>query len=129
MNWNIEAMITGAISGGAIGAMASLLSPWSTWGVEKKRLQREDRKSRIYAWRQMVSAARHSSEVVTERYEPFRVCLRKAAGYRNLRAFLSPHLASEIETDFPDNRVDTEGELRDLILDRIHEIEHEWGLI
>lgn len=124
LSW--EAVITGAISGGAIGALASLIAPWSQWGVEKKRLLTESRRSRVKAWRTAVIGAQVSSGIEGR---PFREKFSADINYRDLRPFLSQDLASEIETPWPDNMVETESEMRDLILDEICQIERRWGLI
>ena len=45
-----EALNAAAI-GLLTGALGSLVAPWVNWGVEKRRLKRDDRKAAISRWR------------------------------------------------------------------------------
>lgn len=127
MAWSWDSIISGAISGGLIGAGASLLAPWSSWGVEKKRGLIAARKNRVLRWRNMVVAA--SQVFYSNGSEPFRKRLKENTDFRDLRAHLTPGLAIEIDREFPNNKVESELELRDLILDEINGVEKEWELI
>lgn len=125
MAFSWEAVISGAISGGAIGALASLFAPWSQWGVERRRLLYQDRKSRIKNWRDTVlTASLHISD-----NDPFRIKLKRLNSYRDIRQHLTLGLANEIETEWPEGQVQDEDELKDMILDEINSVEKEWELI
>lgn len=128
MTWDWESIISGAVSGGAIGGLVTLITPWSIWGVEKKRKLVDARKNRIRNWRSLILNASMGLPDGSNPI-PFRVKLVSFPDYRDLRAHLPTGLAREIETEWPDGMVESENELRDLVLDEIKAIELKWGLI
>lgn len=74
---DLTAIATAALTGTAAGAVASLIAPWSQWGVEKKKLLHNDRVKKIKAWNVMIK------KIIDEDIDPTDV-----DGYYELRDFL-----------------------------------------
>lgn len=54
MDWlEILKLAGSAVGGGAVG---SLITQWSGWGVEVRRLKRQNRAQQIENWRQLIAA-------------------------------------------------------------------------
>lgn len=74
-----------AIAGLLAGALASLVAPWATWGVEKKRLVREARTNLISEARSLLG-----SDLAEVKFSHHPV-------YSRLRPHLSDNLIKSIE--------------------------------
>ncbi|WP_133160822.1 hypothetical protein [Mycobacterium ahvazicum] len=50
----------GLLTGAVTGTISSLIAPWANWGIEKRRLRRENRVQRIKEWRAGVTELREA---------------------------------------------------------------------
>jgi hypothetical protein len=107
----------GAVAGLISGALASLVAPWIQWGVEKRRLQRNER-------RELLERARG---IVTSVNDP--QSFRNTPEYARLR----PHLLDEVRNKIEGRPIvpgtgEGRGTVRNLLLDDFARIERKWGI-
>lgn len=124
----MDVMIS-AIAGVVTGAIGSLLAPWATWGVEKKRTRQERRSELIQQARKMLNAP------------PSNIEFRRSELYSRLRPHLSQQAIDAVEGELDDEGNETIviviGEGRGgcinpyahLVLDEISSLEAKWDLI
>jgi hypothetical protein len=109
--------VAGAIGGLITGVVASLVAPWSQWGVEKRRLRREERRKILEAARKLISF----SDARSFRDTP--ECAR-----------LRPYLSDKLRKDFEGEAIVVvvgrgRGSPAIWLLDEITQLEKKWGLV
>lgn len=119
LDWN--ALVSGAVSGSVFGALASLIAPWVTWGVEKRRLKLASRRKSVAEWRQAVA----QSDGVKE--------FRETAAYATMRPHLLRTLIERIESDTITIQQGGRGggvnNFKPLVYDDITRVEKHWDLV
>ena len=70
------------------GTAASLLAPWSHWGVEKKRMKNQRRQALVASWYKLV-----------EDYQNNDIDIVDHRNYNSLRRFLSETAITEFEVE------------------------------
>ena len=110
--------VAGAIGGLITGVVASLVAPWSQWGVEKRRLRREERRNMLEAARKLISVLSDARS------------FRDTPEYARLR----PYLSDKLRKDFEGEAIvvvvgQGRGSLAIWLLDEITQLEKKWGLV
>ena len=115
-------VITAAVSGGLFGAAASLLVPWSQWGVEKIRKREERRTGSVDRWREAVRTMNEDRTQFSE-----------SAEYSSLRHLLRPEVREFVESTGIQTQLGGRGSGTDnfapQVFDEIARIEKEWELL
>lgn len=110
-----------ALVGLIAGAIGSLIAPWVNWGIEKRKLRLAHR-------RDFIAAVRHALEARPDNRE-----FRESAHYSQLRPYLSARTREGIESDTIMIQNGGRGEgvnnLRTHVLDELHALERQWGLL
>ncbi len=120
---SLEAIVSspgfiGAVAGLITGTLASLVAPWSQWGVEKRRLRREERRELLQRARQLVTT-----------FADPQSSFRDTPEYSRLRPYLSPKLRKDIEGDAIIVTIgDGRGGVVIWLLDEFARIERKWGI-
>jgi hypothetical protein len=110
--------VAGAIGGLITGVVASLVAPWSQWGVEKRRLRREERRNILEATRKLISMLSDARS------------FRDTPEYARLRPYLSDKLRRDFEGEAIVVAVGQgRGSLAIWLLDEITQLEKKWGLV
>jgi hypothetical protein len=123
MDWlEIGKLVGSAIGGGAVG---SLVTQWSGWGVEKLKLRRQARVQMIADWRKLIATAPDNGGWSSA--DPDCRKFLKSEHF----ASLEPHLPRDlldrlrrhntifVSPDFP----------RRQLSERVAQLEQQWGLI
>jgi uncharacterized membrane-anchored protein YhcB (DUF1043 family) len=113
-----------AVTGLGSGAVASLLTPWSQWGVDKRRQQRAARTKLVDDWRAMVARHLHNggAQIIDD------------ADYLKLRRHLSPERLKRLELSgrhftFREGAEGISAHDRlSAVTEEIDRLEREWGL-
>jgi hypothetical protein len=110
--------VAGAIGGLITGTVASLVAPWSQWGVEKRRLRREERRAMLEAARRLISVLSDARS------------FRDTPEYSRLR----PYLSDKLRGDFEGEAIvvvigEARGNLAVWLLDEIAQLEKKWGIV
>jgi hypothetical protein len=122
MDPSILSAIIGGIAGLITGAIVSLIAPWITWGVEKKRKKQERREELVNQWREIIMKDGFS-----------RKNLLNHPLYGPLRGLLSDDVRTDLER--PSNHLvvvvnsPMDNHDRTIILREIARIEKLWELI
>lgn len=120
IDWS--AIGAGAVSGSIFGAIASLLAPWSHWGVEKRRGRLEAKRQMIVDWRAAIEQRRGDIK-----------SFRETPSYASLRNHLPEELIQRFESK--ERVIHKGGRYAGLdyfavrLLDEIARLEHEWELV
>lgn len=110
--------VAGAIGGLITGTIASLVAPWSQWGVEKRRLRREERRAMLEAARQLISVLSDPRS------------FRDTPEYSRLRPYLSEKLRGHFEGEAIAVVVgEDRGGLTAWLFDEIAQLEKTWGIV
>jgi hypothetical protein len=122
MDQSVIAAVMPAITGFIAGTIGSLIAPWVSWGIEKKRMLREGRKTLLKDARDHVSSNLFGPTFVSK------------AIYRRLKPDFRPEMIEVIENyDRFQDQSDDPGEFprsfREAVLDEISRLEREWGLL
>jgi hypothetical protein len=111
----------GAVAGLITGTLASLVAPWSQWGVEKRRARLEGR-------RRFIADARAELQ-----RKPDKETFRESVLYSRMRPHLSERTSKEIESDTITVQVGGRGgganNFIPQVLDDIRELEAKWKLL
>jgi len=146
----VVSALIGGVSGLITGAVGSLFAPWVNWGVEKRRLRRQERSDQVAEWRAGVDALRKTEDEVspiipfpggpgrppsqlvvsTGHGDP----LSADVGWMGWFLSLRPHLSSpaRAQVDRLRNQRIAErghGTLPGLLMDEINRIAKGWGLV
>lgn len=113
----IWSILIPALAGLVSGIIGSLVAPWVTWGIEKRKEKMKRRQELVQSCRKMLDT--HSRERFLETQE-----------YRHIRPFLSEEAVKCMEGELvmarqpggPDR-------LRQALAESIDELEKHWGLI
>ena len=123
MDWlEIGKLAVSAIGGGAVG---SLLTQWSGWGVEKQKLKRQARAQMIENSRQLITSLPRDTAWSIE--DPACGAIFSSAHFISLEHHLPPDLLRKLRDsrtiivggDFP----------RRQLSEHVSKLEKEWGLI
>lgn len=119
----IAKVVIPAVTGVVAGAIGSLFAPWANWGVEKKRLRLQARRSMVDGWRRLLSDRELDQGKFAGSVE-----------YSSLRPHLSPKLVQDIENGrwvIVNNPTRESGEnpFVPRLLDEIARIEKDWKLL
>ena len=110
-----------AIVGLLSGAVGSLIAPWVSWGIEKKRALLVARRDFLKECRELVHQAAS------------REAFRESHVYARVRPLLSPKTVESIETETIIVQIEGRGggvnNYAPAVLDDITRIEREWGLL
>lgn len=117
-----SSIIVAAVS----GAAASLLAPWSQWGVEKRRLREQARRELVRSWYELI-----------EDYKNNNVSIVDHKNYATLRQHLTSKVITSLEVKDSKNSITIEIGKRGISADRdlraiigeIRRIEKEWKLV
>lgn len=119
MNW--DSIISGAVSGGALGTLATLFAPWVNFGVEKKKIAHESKK-------ELIARIRTLSGTLGRRE------FRRTPEFYQIEPFLDGKTLTELNK--PNNHLRiTEGDpavdmlAMRLLLSDLARIERDWKLI
>jgi hypothetical protein len=127
MDASVTTALIGAASGLIAGIIGSLIAPWVSWGIEKRKLIRGSREKIIRDTRSLLSDRKLS-----------RQDFRQTATYSHIKPHLSCHVVSCIESDEVigvDNIAlvvrtgPTRLSFRNLTLDDLARLEEKWKLI
>ncbi len=113
------------ISGLIAGSMTAFIAPHVSWGIEKKRLKREQRTAHIQAWRDQLD--NYST------YNKNLGRLRTTIEFSEMRPYLSDELVEKVlrakNEDMSNSVPSWVGEIPSLLLEEIAQIEKDWGLV
>ena len=126
-----DAVISGAFSGGIIGAIASLIAPWSKWGIDRHRLRHARRTEKLLIWRNNVSSI---AAIVGDPVMPVSLgILKDNASFTQtaLYADLQPYLRSSTSKCLKAMKSDREAqrEAFRMVLSDLSRLEKKWGII
>ncbi|MEK6945448.1 MAG: hypothetical protein AABW63_01510 [Nanoarchaeota archaeon] len=121
----IFAIIISAIT----GTIASLVAPWSKWGVEKKKMKLRWRKELISRCKEIINKNRFNPDIFKE-----------TSFYASIKPYLSQKLQKEVEEKrYEPGKVmpreqkielaEKEFDLKKKLFDEISFLERKWGLI
>jgi hypothetical protein len=117
-------IVVAAISGGtglAAGVVGSLIAPWASWGVEKRRLRRAGRVQRIEEWRKGAYQLDGDVHFMELEWSPW---------YTTIRAEMSDAAIKEIDAEAQGVPNANHNEVRTLIISEIASIERDkWKLV
>ena len=124
MDWLtfISSIVVAALT----GTIASLLAPWSQWGVEKRKVKNQRRQALVDSWYKLV-----------EDYQNNDIDIVDHKNYNSLRRFLSEAAITEFEVEkigapivisVGRKGVSADRKLR-VLLAEIKRIEDDWGLM
>jgi hypothetical protein len=113
------ALGSAVLTGGLLGFLGGLLTPWITWQVDQRRLLRERRASIIHSANETLNL--WGSEIFL-----------KSPAYSQLRRDLPEEIVTKIEHGrtfavLPDGRSDADGH-KIVLLDAIADLESKWRL-
>jgi hypothetical protein len=118
-------IVIAAFTGGLSGAIVSLVAPWLNWGIEKKKMRLEAKRTLIKNLRSelgMLAIAPASKQEFRSR-----VC------YAQVRPFLQKKTIDFIESDsitvISGGRHSGADNFKSILLDDISRLEKEWELI
>jgi len=128
----IWAAVIGGIAGLVTGALGSVIAPWVSWGIEKRREDRKHKRDLIMSWRTGIASIDDEGSDVdglprgylmqhTSRY--FRT-----PWYETLRPYLSEFHRVNFEKNNTSVAGGTPRSLKNLIAGEVDRIEREWGL-
>ena len=114
-------IVTGAV-GISGGVMGSIVGPWVSWGIEKKRLLREDRKEKLRSWRTYLEG-----RVSEGGY-------KHATAWAEMRPYLSESTVRKVEqyndwTNILTNLMTSFADLRQAALVDLAKLEKKWNLL
>lgn len=121
-------VVVAALSGGSVGAVASLLAPWASWGVEKRRDVRAHHRALIASWRSGLAEWEQRSLSGHDVEDP--IPFLSLPWYQTLR----PRMDQKARTTAADAawqqpKSDTElSAAGSALAEEIDRIEREWGL-
>ena len=123
-------LLTGAVS----GVISSLIAPWASWGIEKKRLARERRVERIKEWRDGVEdldwAERMHGREGSLPSDRINGDFRTMAWFVTLRPEMAPNVLRKLEDVGEQPIPQRYGQASKLIEHEITRIEREkWKLV
>lgn len=117
----IAVAVIGGVSGLVSGGIVTLVAPWSSWGIEKRRLRREHRVKRIAEWRAGASQLGEDVHFMELEWSPWYVTLLPEMRRKTIEAVDAASQGSSYENY---NVVAT------LIIEEIAYIEREkWELV
>lgn len=119
LDWN--AIIAGAVSGSIFGSLASLVAPWVSWGVEKRRLRHEARRGLVSQWRNAVT---ESADLAS---------FRESTEYASMRPYLRRTIIERLESDTITIQQGGRGggvnNFKPVVSDDITRVERYWKLV
>ncbi|WLT32340.1 hypothetical protein [Geothrix sp. PMB-07] len=129
VNW--DAVVSGAFSGGLIGAVASLIAPWSKWGIERHRLRYARRKEKLLIWRSNVSEI---TKIVGDPTIPVSIGILKdntSFTQSVLFADIQPYLSSATIKGLKSLKADRDSQREAFrkVLSDLARLEKKWGII
>jgi hypothetical protein len=121
----VPAVISGLFGGG----VASLVAPWSQWGVEKRRSDRQHRRDLIREWRTGIAALSSEKEALgTEWYESLRPHMSKDEILKVEGAYKPPQpRVSSVQADPGSPAVGRKPQI-DVLARVVMRVEQQWGL-
>jgi hypothetical protein len=112
----------GVVAGAVSGAIVSLIAPWVNWGIEKRKILYAKQQVLINDWRALVKKIRHEYMARGPSSKNMLEGLEAQGAFSTLRPHLDDITLKALDT--------TDGkEAARLLLDHIHRLEKEWGLI
>jgi hypothetical protein len=124
MDW--KTFIVSILGAALTGSIASLLTPWSRWGVEKSRLKTKRRQRLVDSWYTLAEDYQNNDiDIIDHKY------------YVSLRQFLSDEAIKEFEitkfgvpiTIIAGHQGVTADQQAEVLLAEIKRIESDWKLI
>lgn len=145
-------IVVALIGGGAglvTGAIGSLIAPWSQWGVEKRKLQRQSRVDLLAGWREGIAELRRIEDEVAPLIpvplpgkrggghiqsdngtpDPLSADIGRMSWYADsLRSYLDEASRANIEEVRQQRIIDRKECLLDLLSAEVDKIERGWNL-
>jgi hypothetical protein len=122
MEPSIISAIVGGVAGLITGAIGSLVAPWVSWGIEKKRRKQERRIELIKQWREILTKQDFSREDFLN--HPLYGPLRELISEDIQKIIERPTNEIHVRMDSPINDYD-----QDILRQEIARIEKLWDLI
>lgn len=119
-NSNTLPIIVSAVVGLLTGVVGSLVAPWVNWGVEKRKLKRENRVRLIKELRTYLIKGNVQEKGFLN-----------SENYINIRSFLSLELINDIENqNLVYGRIENHAysQYNSKFLQELHDLEYKWGL-
>src|SRR5437667_1750876 len=97
MSDSVWAALIGGLTGVITGGIASIISPWANWGIEKRKEKLAYRRELIRKWRVMIAELYKISPMKLPEPKVFGDQIIQKPDWSSLQAHISPELFQEIK--------------------------------